>query len=740
MTDESAGANGLDHLARLAGIESEYWDIWGNLHRTGDAGKVSILGALGFAADSEAAIAASTASIEQAAWAQGLPPVAVFRLGQAIEISLVLPAARGDRGIACRILEEGGHGHHFTVVPDQGALVEEREIAGEVLQRRILNLPVSLPLGYHDLYLDLGEEALGSGELGHARLIVAPPGCYLPEPLAGGARRWGISTHLYSLRREGDWGIGDFTGLAALVDLASELGAALIGLNPLHALFLEHPDRASPYSPSSRLFLNPLYIDPEAVADFAESRKARSVAKSMTKELASLRAATFIDYAKVAACKRRIFSALFENFRDRHLASSDDSDGRAAAFAAFVRDGGEPLRRFALFEVLSRHFAGASWTDWPEEFRHCDGPAVVAFAETHRDDLAQVQYLQWQADKQLAAAQARAYALGLPIGMYRDLAVGAAADGADSWIAQDVIVNSATVGCPPDPFNMLGQDWGTPPLHPLALRAQGYAAFANIVRANMRHAGALRIDHVMGLLHLFWIPAGQKPDSGAYIQYPFEDLLAVLALESHRNKCLVVGEDLGTVPEGFRERMAAANVLSYRVLYFEKDGERFKQPTEYPKLALACVTTHDLATLAGFWGEADIDLKRELSLYPDAASEEGERASRQADRDQLLAALESQGLLGDPGSRPAEGAAMDPALSAAVHRYLSRSPVSLLLVQIDDLTEETEQLNLPGTDRERANWRRRLHLPIRDIRGSAVISALATGLEERSARPQSTEP
>lgn len=735
-------ANGLDHLARLAGIEAEYWDIWGNLHRTGDPAKVSILGALGIAADGEAAIAASTAALEQADWAQGLPPVVVFRLGQPIAVPMVLPAGREQQGFACRILEERGHGHHFTVIPETGELAAVREIAGVRLHRRSLTLPVSLPLGYHDLYF-------GDGEAVHARLIVAPEGCYLPEPLAGGARQWGISTHLYSLRRDHDWGIGDFTALGELVDLAADLGAAVVGLNPLHALFLEHPDRASPYSPSSRLFLNPLYIDPQAVPDFAECAESDSIVKSMADELATLRAASFIDYAKVTVCKERIFSALFESFRDRHLAHGADGDGRAAAFAAFVRDGGEPLRRFALFEVLSHHFAGVAWTEWPEDFRRCDGPAIAEFADTHRDALACVHYLQWQADIQLAAAQQRARDRGLPIGLYRDLAVGAAADGADAWIAQDVIVNSATVGCPPDPFNMMGQDWGTPPLHPLALRAQGYAAFANIVRANMRHAGALRIDHVMGLLHLFWIPRGRKPDSGAYIQYPFEDMLAVLALESHRNQCLVVGEDLGTVPEGFRERMAAANVLSYRVLYFEKDGERFKQPNEYPELALACVTTHDLATLAGFWSEADIDLKHELSLYPEAGAEADERAARQTDRDQLVAALDSQGLLGTVGSRADVGStnagamnagAMSPALSAAVHRYLSRSPVRLLLVQIDDLSEEVEQLNLPGTDTERANWRRRLGIRIEDIAKGPVVRALAAGLEERSFHSPPADP
>jgi 4-alpha-glucanotransferase len=717
--------NNLEQLAKLAGIESQYWDIWGNLHRTGEEAKASILGALGIPAENDAAVAAGIEALADADWAQPLPPVVVARLGQPIVLPLALAEGRKGDAIPCRVLEESGHGHHFTITPDAGTFLAERDAGGERRQRWQVSLPVALPLGYHEL-------VFGQDTQARARLIVAPDACYLPEPIAGGARQWGVSTHLYSLRRDGDWGIGDFTGLVDLVEVAASLGAAIVGLNPLHTLFTQHPERASPYSPSSRLFLNPLYIDPEAVPDFAQSRAAQRAAKAAAKELAALRAKSFVDYPVVAAVKQPVFRALYESFRDKHLTGAGEGDARANAFAAFVREGGEPLRRFALFEVLSSDFDGASWMEWPEAYRRCDGPAIAEFASKRREDLEFVQYLQWLADIQLSAAQQRARDLGLPIGLYRDLAVGAAADGADAWIAQDVIVNSATVGCPPDPFNMLGQDWGTPPLHPHALREQGYATFANIVRANMRHAGALRIDHVMGLMHLFWIPKGRKPDSGAYIEYPFEDLLAVLALESHRNRCLVVGEDLGTVPAGFRERMAEANVLSYRVLYFEKDGDRFKQPEEYPGLALACVTTHDLATLSGFWSEADINLKRELDLYPDAAAEDGERSARDGDRQHLLEALDEQGLLSASMQSDIAKAGMTPKLVAAVHEYLARSPVRLLLVQLDDLTEEGEQLNLPGTDMERPNWRRRLHLKIKDVAEAPVVRAMATGLRERA--------
>jgi 4-alpha-glucanotransferase len=280
---------------------------------------------------------------------------------------------------------------------------------------------------------------------------------------------------------------------------------------------------------------------------------------------------------------------------------------------------------------------------------------------------------------------------------------------------------------------MLGQDWGIPPLHPLAMRAQRYAPFMAMLRANMRHAGGLRIDHVMGLMHLFWIPRDGTPADGAYVKYPFDEMLAIVALESQRHRCLVVGEDLGTVPEGFREKMASANVLSYRVLYFEKDGDRFRQPEEYPDLALACVTTHDLATLEGFWSSADIDLKQRLALYPSDDAERGERGTRLHDRWLLLQALNSQNLLPngvDPNN--IDGYAMSPQLIAALHAYLARSPASILLVQIDDLMREREQINLPGTVFERPNWRRRLSMGVDELASTPVVQALQPALAERS--------
>lgn len=368
---------------------------------------------------------------------------------------------------------------------------------------------------------------------------------------------------------------------------------------------------------------------------------------------------------------------------------------------------------------------------------------MAEFAEANRQRVAFFEYLQWQTDRQLEAVQRRAQSDGLTVGLYRDLAVGVDPDGADAWSEQDVVIAEMHVGAPPDPFNMLGQDWGLPPLSPRTLQEKAYEPFVAILRANMRHAGALRIDHAMALLHLYWIPKGMPASEGVYLAYPFEDLLGVLALESQRNRCMVIGEDLGTVPEGFRDRMAAANVLSYRVLYFEKEDESFKRPHQYPELALACVTTHDLAPLAGFWKASDIELRQALKLYPSPEVEQNERAARVRDRQMLLEALDEQGLLesaarvtgGQDGSRP-----VAPELVAAIHQYLGLSPAMLLMVQVDDMTAEEEQLNLPGTVDEHPNWRRRLSLTVEDLTSSPVTAAVEQALRPRALQATARSP
>jgi 4-alpha-glucanotransferase len=702
----------LDRLARLAGVETEYWDIWGNHHRVEEDAQRRILDALGFPADDATAIGRSLASIEDETWRRQLPWVTTRRIGEPATLVVTQSTDRAARRTTAAIVEEDGTYHEFPFrAADHPAAADAAAPRG--LERHLVPLPVDLPCGYHVLRLDGGADET-------MRLIVAPLACHLPSPLVDGGRLWGLSAQLYTLRREQDWGIGDFTDLGTLTETAAELGAGLVGLNPLHALFLGQPDRASPYSPSSRLFLNPLYVDVErARATAADAGTGTSL----------------IDYGDVTRRKLAALEAIFAEVRED--VRGGDGAG-AGAFRAFRDEHGERLHRFAVFEALSERFGPTPWQEWPQEFRDPRSAAVAAFAETERDRVDFHLWLQWLADTQLAAA-VKAETGRLPIGLYRDLAVGCAPDGSDAWSDQDLIVQRAKIGCPPDPFNMLGQDWSVPPLHPLRLQREGYEPFAAILRANMRHAGAVRIDHVMALLHLFWIPAQGRPKDGAYVKYPFEDLLAVTALESQRNRCLVVGEDLGTVPAGFRERMAAAKALSYRVLYFEKDGARFKRPDEYPALAIACATTHDLPTLSGFWSGTDIDLKHDLGLYPSAAAEEAERTNRREDRRQMLEALADEALLPPQANGPAtaaEGGSMTPVLSAALHGYLARSQAALMLVQVDDLTEEQDQINVPGTVDERPNWRRRLSRRVDELASSAVTRALMPLLAERAAGPR----
>ncbi|HYN38184.1 MAG TPA: 4-alpha-glucanotransferase [Rhodospirillales bacterium] len=722
----SNGAS-LGRLTELAGIGTEYWDIWGNHHQVPDPARRSILGALGLPAGDEAQIVASIDLLQAAEWRRWLPPVAIAYENEPAELLMVLPADRAEWPVVLQVTTEAGERIEVVFRPTDTMIAERRGAEGGEVRRYRVPLPSPLPCGYHTVFAEARPDET-------ARLIVAPRRCWLPAELESGGRTWGLSAQLYTLRRPGNWGIGDFTDLRELVDAAADLGASVIGLNPLHVLFLARPEEASPYSPSSRLFLNPLYIDAEAIEEFAVCPEAQAVLREHQGELAACRDGGAVAYRRIKPIKLAVLERIFACFVAARGGSDSATAERQREFDRFRSEQGAALHRYALFEALTEELEGKPWPQWPEGFRRPDTPAVAGFAHTHAARVEFFEFLQWQADRQLASAQARAVERGLPIGIYRDLAVGADRAGADAWSDQEVIVQEAKVGCPPDPFNMLGQDWGIPPLHPLTMRAQGYAPFIAMLRANMRHAGGLRIDHVMGLKHLFWIPATGSPADGAYVKYPFEELLAVLALESQRHRCLVVGEDLGTVPEGFRETMAAANVLSYRVLYFEKDGDRFRRPDEYPDLALACVTTHDLATIEGFWRGADIDLKQRLALYPSVDAEQGERGARVHDRWLLLQALRGQGLLPngiDPDN--IDGSPMSAQLIAAMHAYLARSPAQILLVQIDDLMRETDQINLPGTVFERPNWRRRLSMRVGELLSAPVVQALQPALADRSA-------
>ncbi|MBP2299057.1 malto-oligosyltrehalose trehalohydrolase [Azospirillum picis] len=718
-------SSALDRLADRMGIERSFDNAAGETVSASEGTVRALLTAMGVDAGTDEAATACLVRMDQEELTRLLPPVVVRRAGAAPTVPVILP--EGARTLRYTLTLESGETQSGVVGVASLPRCRCFTIGGRRYAERRLPLGDLRQAGYHTLKVETDQ---GVAE---TRLVLVPARCHLPTPMLVGERLWGMAAQLYTLRSDHDWGIGDFGDLRTLADIAAARGAAVIGLNPLHALFLDNPDHASPYSPASRLFLNPLYIDVTAVPEFlddAEARK-RVASPEFRSAMEAARSTTHVDYAAVSALKLPVLEGLFAHFQ------TSAKPERRAAFDLFWTEGGRGLERFATFQALREHFAAAGrpdWHRWPAEFHDAAAPAVAAFAKEHSDRVAFFAWLQWLADDQLRAAAERAAGLGMAIGFYRDLAVGADAGGAETWTTPQVVVDAAHVGAPPDLFNPAGQDWGLPPFHPRALREAGYQPFIELLRANMRHAGALRIDHVMALQHVYWIPDGHPPSEGAYVRYPMEDMLGILALESQRHRCLVVGEDLGTVPNGFRERMAEAGVLSYRVVFFEwtEDGS-FKGPDDYPALALATVGSHDLATLRGWWEGDDITLKADKGLYPAADEADKQRARRAADRTALVDALRAAGIALPAGLTP--DSPYDDSLDHAVHTFLARTNSALAVAQLDDMTREREQVNLPGTTDQYPNWRRKLSMTLEELADAAEPAAVAAILA--AARPAS---
>lgn len=709
----------LFRLCGLCGIAPVWHDIWGNRHEVSAETKKALLAAMGARVGSEADLADEVGEREERPWRRIVPPVLVQRENPSpVEISISLPAAKAGEAFDWVLALEDDRQEAGRFIAGDLPVREEREIGGSPFTRRAFSLPFVPAAGCHTLHVipSSGDPGL-SGDM---RLIVTPSTCCHPPVLEGNGRTWGPAFQLYGVRSRRNWGIGDFGDLGNAAAFWGRQGAGIVGLNPLHSLFPHAPAHASPYSPSSRLFLNIWYIDVQAIPEFAECEAARRLVNNQAFQtrLSDLRNLDLVDYERVAAAKREVLKVLFAYFRKTHL-RWDDARGRA--FRNFRHSQRKSLRSHALYEALQEHFhekdpSVSGWPDWPAEYRNPDSPEVAAFAARHPDRVEFYEYLQWQADIQRGEAARRARDAGMAIGLYRDLAVSIDGRGAEAWANQRVYALGASVGAPPDDFNLKGQDWGLPPMVPDRLRETGYAPFIATLRRNMRHAGALRIDHVMGLMRLFWIPDGAKPADGAYVHYPFDDILGILALESRRNGCLVIGEDLGTVPDDVRTALGPMGVLSTRLFYFERNWDgRFKPPGEYPAQAAVAVSTHDLPTLPGWWQGVDLMLRAQLNLFPSDEIRQRQIAERSLDRSRVLSALEQEGLLPPGvGVDPAGVPEMTADLTAAVHAWVARTPAKAMLVQPEDILGRPEQANLPGTTEEHPNWRRKLPSDLED--------------------------
>lgn len=733
----------LRMLADRAGIVAEYYDIAGACHDTMDETRRAILSAMGLRVASREELIEELTEWDNRPWLQGCEPVHVIRLGREVGTwSFYMPCEIPDDALlqvhwSLRV-ESGEQLYERTEGP--GLRIEEtRTIHGRRFVRVALAVPPDLPIGYHFMK---SCAKTGSARVDTtSRFIVAPERCYIPDQLRHGARWWGIALQLYSLRSDRNWGVGDFGDLDSVVDWTGrQLGAAVIGLNPLHALKNTKPYHISPYSPSSRLFLNDLYIDVEQVAEYQTAEvKACLADPSFHARIETVRRGALVEYDAVRSVKREVLELCYCAFLREHFEGDEPelkpTTERGRAFHQFVEREGESLTSYGLFQALeesrqAEQGVSATWADWPEPYRTPTSEAVAEFRRRHMQRVRFFQYLQWLAADQLLRLTKKTREVSMPIGFYHDLALGSDRYGADGWRSQEVLALNADCGAPPDAFAPEGQNWGFPPPNPLRLRASGYQYVIELLRKNLCYGGAIRLDHVMALFRLFWIPRGLPASMGTYVHYRDEELLAILALESVRAKALVIGEDLGTVPDWVRERLEATGVLSYRVLYFERTHSgAWKPPAHYPAQALAVVTTHDLATLSGYWEGVDIETRSALGLFSSEQARSAMLSGRQWEKAGILAALKSEGLL-PPGvsDDPAQVPTMTTELMEAVHEYLARSPAWIVLANIEDIIGARAQANLPGTLDQHPNWCRRLDPTITALTQDSRFERLAAQL------------
>ncbi|MEM8492126.1 MAG: 4-alpha-glucanotransferase [Pseudomonadota bacterium] len=657
-----------------------------------------------------------------------LPPCLVFEEGQELGFSVrASTESLNTDGMRARIRLEDGSVRDVRI--EAGRASQMHDSPGVCpLNSKPVRLIAQLPVGYH--HLALHDQR---GNVAETFLFITPSQAYEPSALLAGERLFGLSVQLYTVRSERNWGMGDFTDLADLVRVAAGEGVQVVGVNPLHALFPANALHFSPYSPSNRAFLNAMYIDPMATAEYASCAAAQELVESpeFQGRIAQLREAHQVDYEGVATVRWEVLELLYRHFCEHELATGSP---RALEFLEYRKQAGDALALHATYDCLHEHFLRRDlscwgWPVWPEQFRSPESSAVAQFADEHADRILYFCYLQWLAREQLLAVQELATSLGMNVGIYLDLAVGVDLNGSEVWSNQKSFALDASAGAPPDELARSGQNWGFPPLCPRTLESSGYELFARNLRANMKLCGAVRYDHAVSMLRLWWIPKDHSAADGAYVRYDLDALLGIIALESQRQECLVIGEDLGTVPDEFTQCMEARRIFSYRVLYFEKTARALNQPEAYPGKAIATITTHDLPTLASWWDGSDIDLRSELGqLGADGAAQQM-RELRSADRAHLLQAL-ADALCWKDSLIPADYPALTEELNVAVHRFLARSKAGLMVTQLEDLMEMLTPVNVPGTFNEHRNWQRKLRYPLEGLFDRPVVRAICSALRE----------
>lgn len=660
----------LQELAGAAGVSVEWRNFAGEPRVVSPDALRAILRALEIPCDSREDIADARNRLRPVTGLRGLPPLVTASVDTPLRLAIGDEAPK-----SALLLPETGGSRDIRLHPAHGGAT----------------LPIISEPGYHRLLV--GEREIV--------LAIAPAHGVTAGDLAPAVRPWGIAAQVYGLRRNGDGGIGDAEAVAQLAEAAAARGADMLALSPVHALFTAEPHRFGPYSPSSRLFLNPLHAAPGML--FSEERVRRAAAEAgVAEQMTKLEKLDLIDWPEASKAKLALLRALFAQF----IADDDVPTDLHADFSQFEADGGALLSAHACFEALQAEAlalnpAHGDWRRWPADLRDPRSPTVAAFARANRREVLFHIFLQWVADRSLGQALHRAQQAGMRIGLIADLAVGMDPAGSHAWSSPEDILGGLSVGAPPDLFNPNGQQWGITSFAPAALRRTGFTAFLETVRAALRNAGGVRIDHAMGLQRLWLVPDGASPADGAYLNYPLPDLLRLLALESYRHRAIVVGEDLGTVPEHFREQLEGHGVYGMRVLWFEREDADFTEPSHWDRAAMAMTSTHDLPTAAGWWTGSDIALRAAHGVLGRDHRREDVEQERDADRGSLWRAFSAAQIVSVPPPREPE-----PFVDAAL-RFVAATGSELCLLPLEDVLGEVDQPNLPGTTDEHPNWRRR---------------------------------
>jgi 4-alpha-glucanotransferase len=704
----SEPAPSLVQLAHRYGVATDYVDWTGGNRAVPESTLVSVLGALGVPADTEECRAAALLAHDRAFWERTLAPTIVARADRAS--TFWVHVTHGDPVDVWIRFEDGTARGGLRQLENNRA---PGDLDGRSIGEATFELPAGLPFGYHRLHARAGSCDA------ETTLIVTPGAAELP-PRLGAGRTWGLATQLYSVRSERSWGIGDLTDLTELAMWsAAEHGAGFILVNPLHAAAPTAPMEPSPYLPTTRRFVNPMYLRVEAIPEFAYVRHRGRLRKARADVQKRAEASELIDRDAAWKVKRAALKQVYRVPR---------SAGRALAYASFREREGRSLDHFAIWCALAEKH-GNDWHRWPEDLHHPDGEAVAAFAAEHPEAVDFHRWLQWQLDDQLTNAQSTAMQSGMSLGVMHDLAVGVDPNGADAWALQDVLALGVAVGAPPDEFNQLGQDWSQPPWRPDQLVEQAYAPFRAVVNAMLRHAGGVRIDHIIGLFRLWWIPKGSAPTDGTYVRYDHEAMLGILVLEAHRAGAVVVGEDLGTVEPWARDYLRERGLLGTSILWFELDRDGDGGPLHaerWREYCLSSVTTHDLPPTAGYLAGEHVRIREELNLLTRPAAEE--LADDRAEQAAWLAELRRVGLLHDGPEAGTEEIVL------ALYEYLGRTPSRLLALALPDAVGDVRTQNQPGTTDEYPNWRVQLADPdgrpllLEDVFADPRAAALADAL------------